>query len=70
MPAAGPAHDPGDAEFDGAAVDYEGAARPFDQVERLHVRRRLEPDLDWLDFATGFRWPDDLRARQFRKQAH
>jgi hypothetical protein len=20
--------------------------------------------------ATGFRWPDDLRARQLRKQAH
>ncbi|HZD73190.1 MAG TPA: glycine/sarcosine/betaine reductase selenoprotein B family protein [Actinomycetota bacterium] len=42
--------EPGDAELDDAAVDYDGAARPFDQVERLHVRKRLEPDFDWLEF--------------------
>jgi hypothetical protein len=33
-----------------AAVDYAGATYSFDQVERLHLRRRLAPDFEWLDF--------------------
>ena len=37
-------------EFDDAAVDYDGAVRSFDEVERLHLRKRLVPDFEWLDF--------------------
>lgn len=36
--------------FDDAAVDYDGATHSFDQVERLHLRKRLAPDFGWLDF--------------------
>jgi Glycine/sarcosine/betaine reductase selenoprotein B (GRDB) len=49
MHAAGQAHEPGGG-FDDAAVDYDGAARAFDEVERLHLRKRLVPDFEWLDF--------------------
>jgi D-proline reductase (dithiol) PrdB len=41
---------PDDRGSDDAAVDYDGATRTFDQVERLHLRKRLEPDFEWLDF--------------------
>ena len=36
--------------FDDAAIDYDGATRSFDEVERLHLRKRLVPDFGWLDF--------------------
>jgi D-proline reductase (dithiol) PrdB len=36
--------------FDDAAVDYDGAVHSFDEVERLHLRKRLVPDFEWLDF--------------------
>jgi hypothetical protein len=41
---------PDDRGSDDAAVDYNGATRTFDQVERLHLCKRLEPDFEWLDF--------------------
>lgn len=50
MHAAGQAHQPEGAGFDDAAVDYDGATRSFDEVERLHLRKRLVPDFEWLDF--------------------
>jgi hypothetical protein len=50
MHAAGQTHEPESAGFDDAAVDYDGATRSFDEVERLHLRKRLVPDFDWLDF--------------------
>jgi D-proline reductase (dithiol) PrdB len=50
MHAAGQTHEPESAGFDDAAVDYDGATRSFDEVERLHLRKRLAPDFDWLDF--------------------
>jgi hypothetical protein len=50
MPAAGQAREPEGGGFDEAAVDYDGAARSFDEVERLHLRKRLAPDFEWLDF--------------------
>jgi D-proline reductase (dithiol) PrdB len=50
MPAAGQAREPEGDGFDDAAVDYDGAARSFDEVERLHLRKRLVPDFEWLDF--------------------
>jgi hypothetical protein len=43
-------HEPAGAGFDDAAVEYDGAARSFDEVERLHLRKRLVPDFEWLDF--------------------
>jgi D-proline reductase (dithiol) PrdB len=43
-------HEPDGAGFDDAAVHHDGAARSFDQVERLHLRKRLVPDFEWLDF--------------------
>ncbi len=36
--------------FDDAAAQYDGATHPFDEVERLHLRKRLVPDFEWLDF--------------------
>jgi D-proline reductase (dithiol) PrdB len=33
-----------------AAVDYEQATRSFDEVERRHLRKRLAPNFEWLDF--------------------
>ncbi len=50
MPAAGQAREPEGGGFDEAAVDYDGAGRSFDEVERLHLRKRLAPDFEWLDF--------------------
>jgi hypothetical protein len=50
MPAAGQTHEPEGAGFDDAAVDYDGATRSFDEVERRHLRKRLVPDFEWLDF--------------------
>jgi D-proline reductase (dithiol) PrdB len=50
MPAAGQAHEPAGGGFDDAAVDYDGAARSFDEVERRHLRKRLAHDFEWLDF--------------------
>jgi Glycine/sarcosine/betaine reductase selenoprotein B (GRDB) len=48
--AAGQPGDPDGAGFDDAAVDYDGATHSFDEVERLHLRKRLVPDFEWLDF--------------------
>jgi hypothetical protein len=50
MTAAGQTHEPDGAGFDDDAVDYDGATRSFDEVERLHLRKRLVPDFEWLDF--------------------
>jgi D-proline reductase (dithiol) PrdB len=45
-----PTREPDDLGSDDAAIDYDGATRTFDQVERLHLRKRLAPDFEWLDF--------------------
>jgi D-proline reductase (dithiol) PrdB len=50
MHGAGQARDPDGAEFDDAAIDYDRATWSFDQVERLHLRKRLVADFEWLDF--------------------
>lgn len=50
MHAAGQTHEPEAAGFDDAAVDYDGATRSFNEVERRHLRQRLVPDFEWLDF--------------------
>lgn len=50
MDAATQTHNPDGAGFDDAAVDYDQAARSFDEVERRHLRKRLAPDFEWLDF--------------------
>lgn len=50
MDAATQTHEPDGAGFDDAAVDYDQAARSFDEVERRHLRKRLAPDFEWLDF--------------------
>ena len=50
MPSAGQAHQPHSAGFDDDAVDYDQATRSFDEVERRHLRKRLVPDFEWLDF--------------------
>jgi D-proline reductase (dithiol) PrdB len=50
MPAAGRARELEGGGFDDAAVAYDGATRSFDEVERLHLRKRLVPDFEWLDF--------------------
>jgi hypothetical protein len=36
--------------FDDDAVHDDGATRSFDEVERLHLCKRLVPDFAWLDF--------------------